>query len=207
MPTSLKRRLPFGAELSATGIEFRVWAPRRSRVAVRIAGFDELLPLDAEGDGYFSGGQQGLGAGTRYCFRLDDEVYDYPDPASRYQPEGVHGFSEVVDPDAYAWSDSHWTGIELPGQVIYELHVGCFTPEGTWRAAEEKLIHLKDMGITVLELMPVAEFDGQFGWGYDGVKWYAPTRLYGTPEDFRHFVDAAHQHGLAVILDVVYNHF
>ncbi|MGV3485103.1 MAG: malto-oligosyltrehalose trehalohydrolase [Planctomycetaceae bacterium] len=207
MSTSLRRRLPFGAELTEAGIEFRVWAPRRTKVAAKIAGVDELVPLTSDGTGYFSGTYQGGGAGTRYCFRLDDESYDYPDPASRYQPDGVHGMSELIDPDAYIWNDLDWKGIELAGQVIYELHLGCFTPKGTWRAAEEKFSHLREMGVTVLEIMPVAEFDGEFGWGYDGVKWYAPSRLYGTPDDFRHFVDTAHQHGLAVILDVVYNHF
>jgi maltooligosyltrehalose trehalohydrolase len=115
--------------------------------------------------------------------------------------------SQVVDPAAYRWNDSGWKGLSLPGQVIYELHIGCFTPDGTWRSAEDRLGFLVETGITVVEVMPVAEFPGEFGWGYDGVQWFAPTRNYGTPDDFRHFVDAAHALGLGVILDVVYNHF
>jgi maltooligosyltrehalose trehalohydrolase len=146
-------------------------------------------------------------AGSLYGFRLDDEPKIYPDPASRFQPQGIHGPSEVVDPAQFAWSDQDWPGVELKGQILYELHLGTFTPEGTWAAAAGKLSHLRDLGVTVVEVMPVAEFDGQFGWGYDGVYWFAPTRLYGRPDDFRRFVDAAHGLGLGVILDVVYNHF
>src|SRR5262249_47564714 len=129
-----------------------------------------------------------------------------PDPASRYQPEGPHGPSQIVDPTAFRWTDKAWPGVELAGQVIYEMHIGTFTREGTWRAAQAEFPELKAAGITVIEVMPVAEFAGTFGWGYDGVDLFAPTRLYGEPDDFRRFVDAAHSVGLAVILDVVYNH-
>ena len=148
----------------------------------------------------------GTGPGTRYSFRLDDDATPYPDPASRFQPDGPHGPSEVVDPDAYVWKDRAWKGIGREGQVIYELHIGTFTPEGTWAAAAAKLPLLKETGITVVEMMPVNEFPGRFGWGYDGVNLFAPTRLYGGPDDLRRFVDAAHSLGLGVILDVVYNH-
>jgi maltooligosyltrehalose trehalohydrolase len=129
-----------------------------------------------------------------------------PDPASRFQPEGPHGLSEVVDPDAFEWQDAGWRGVQLDGRAFYELHVGTFTPEGTWAAAATRLPHLRDLGVGIVELLPVADFPGRFGWGYDGVNWLAPTRLYGRPDDFRAFVDRAHQLGLGVVLDVVYNH-
>jgi maltooligosyltrehalose trehalohydrolase len=145
-------------------------------------------------------------AGTCYRFRLDDDQKPYPDPASRYQPAGPAGPSEIVDPTTFPWTDHDWRGARLAGQVIYELHVGTFTRAGTWAAAARELPELAHWGITCLEVMPVAEFPGRFGWGYDGVDLFAPTRLYGRPDDFRQFVNEAHAHGLAVILDVVYNH-
>ncbi|MGH7969277.1 MAG: malto-oligosyltrehalose trehalohydrolase, partial [Limisphaerales bacterium] len=129
-----------------------------------------------------------------------------PDPASRFQPDGPHGASEIVDPNRFAWTDQEWQGVPRNGQVLYEMHIGTFTTEGTWAAAAAQLPELKDLGITVIEMMPVADFPGRFGWGYDGVCLFAPTRLYGTPEDLRAFVDRAHNLGLGVILDVVYNH-
>ena len=125
---------------------------------------------------------------------------------SRYQPDGPHGPSAIVDPSAFRWTDGRWRGLQADGQVIYELHVGTFTPEGTWRAAAAELDALADLGITIVEMMPVADFAGRFGWGYDGVDLYAPTRLYGTPDDLRAFIDRAHALGIGVILDVVYNH-
>ena len=197
------RRLPIGAEVTPEGIHFRVWAPKPTTIEVVLEG-GEAHALTAEGDGYYVGHVPGIGAGARYRFRLEGVLV--PDPASRFQPEGPHGPSEVVDPSRFAWSDDEWRGRAIAGQVIYEMHIGTFTREGTWAAAARELPELAATGITVLELMPVAEFSGRFGWGYDGVDLFAPTRLYGTPDDFRHFVDRAHQLGLAVILDVVYNH-
>jgi maltooligosyltrehalose trehalohydrolase len=161
--------------------------------------------LAREEDGYFSGRAAGAGTGARYRYRLDGEG-TYPDPWSRFQPAGPHGPSQVVDPAAFPWTDGGWTGVEREGQVVYEMHVGTFTPEGTWEAAARMLPEVAACGVTVLELMPVAEFPGRFGWGYDGVDLFAPTHLYGTPDDFRAFVDRAHASGLGVILDVVYNH-
>jgi maltooligosyltrehalose trehalohydrolase len=206
------RRFPVGAEYTPDeGTRFRVWAPKRRRVAVVLeegqpSGRDAReVALDAEGGGYFSGLVREAAPGARYRFRLDG-ADRFPDPASRFQPEGPHGPSVVVDPTRYRWSDAGWKGRSIAGQVIYEMHVGTFTREGTWDAAGERLRDLVDTGVTVVEVMPIADFPGRFGWGYDGVALFAPTRLYGTPDDLRGFVDDAHERGLAVILDVVYNH-
>jgi maltooligosyltrehalose trehalohydrolase len=204
------RRLPVGAEATPEGVHFRVWAPRCKKVEVIFEGpsgdWPATLSLKAEKDGYFSGLAEGVGAGALYRFRLDDGDSLYPDPVSRFQPEGPHGPSQVIDPASYTWRDARWKGLSPQGQVIYEMHIGTFTPEGTWEAAARELPELARLGITVLEVMPVADFPGTFGWGYDGVGLFAPTRLYGTPDDFRRFVDQAHQAGLGVVLDVVYNH-
>jgi maltooligosyltrehalose trehalohydrolase len=206
--TTTARRLPIGAEYRpGEGTHFRVWAPAAREVDVVFeTGKAAAAPLRHEGNGYFSGLVEAAGPGTRYRFRLDRKEA-FADPASRWQPEGPHGPSEVVALDSFPWTDASWPGIGARGQVIYEMHIGTFTPEGTYAAAEEHLPFLRDLGITVLEMMPVNEFNGPFGWGYDGVNLYAPTRLYGTPDALRHFVDTAHAVGLAVILDVVYNHF
>jgi maltooligosyltrehalose trehalohydrolase len=205
LPTSFRRRRPIGAELTASGsVNVRVWAPRVARVEV-VSSIGGRSPLAVEPDGYFSG-TIAASAGDRYQFQLDDDPKLYPDPASRFQPEGPHGPSEVVDPAAFRWSDADWRGVGREGQAIYELHVGTFTREGTWASATNQLPELARLGITLVEVMPVAEFDGRFGWGYDGVDLFAPSHLYGTPDDFRQFVDRAHAAGLGVLLDVVYNH-
>jgi maltooligosyltrehalose trehalohydrolase len=205
-----RRHMPIGAELlSSGGAHFRVWAPPRQRIEVVFEPCDEAprspVLLSREENGYFSGMVEKAQAGWRYQFRLDDEVLA-PDPASRFQPAGPAGPSELVDSSAYAWSDHAWRGIGPTGQVLYEMHVGTFTPEGTYRAAARYLPRLADLGITALAIMPVADFRGNYGWGYDGVNLFAPTRLYGRPDDLRYLVDQAHAHGLGVILDVVYNH-
>jgi maltooligosyltrehalose trehalohydrolase len=202
-----KRHFPIGAELSAAGAHFRVWAPGRRTVTVHLqtdgASRIALLP---ESGGYFSGFAPGASAGMRYRLQLDDGAL-LPDPTSRFQPEGPHGPSQLVDPSSFAWTDQSWKGKTIEGQVLYELHVGTFTPEGTWEAARRELPELQATGITVIEVMPVADFVGQFGWGYDGVGLFAPVALYGEPDDFRRFVDEAHGLNIGVILDVVYNHF
>jgi maltooligosyltrehalose trehalohydrolase len=203
------RRLPVGAELDAGGVSFRVWAPAAPTVEVVLEagpGSPATITLDPEGEGYFSGIVSGAGAGTRYRYRLGEIEHALPDPASRFQPDGPHGASEVVDPDAFEWTDEGWSGVSIRGQVLYEMHVGTFTGEGTWAGAADELAELARLGVTVIELMPVAEFAGSFGWGYDGVDLFAPTHLYGRPDDFRRFVDRAHALGLGVILDVVHNH-
>jgi len=202
------RRQPVGAEvLPDRGVHFRVWAPRRRTVEVVLEGDGRPVALEAEGDGYFSGRVAAARAGSRYRFRLDGEGTPFPDPASRFQPDGVHGPSLVVDPGRFAWTDQGWRGVAPDDRVLYELHVGTFTAEGTWAAAARELPALAELGVTLVEVMPVAEFPGRFGWGYDGVSLFAPTRLYGSPNDFRAFVDRAHALGMGVLLDVVYNHF
>lgn len=199
-----KRRLSIGAELVDGGAHFRVWAPRGKRVEVVHGGtFTELA---REEGGYFAGQVRGATAGFRYKLRVDGGNA-VPDPASRYQPDGPHGESVVIDPLSFRWTDGAWTGLSDRGQIVYELHIGTLTPEGTYRAAAEQLAELAGLGVTAVEVMPLAEFPGQFGWGYDGVDLFAPYHGYGTPDDFRAFVDRAHAEGLGVILDVVYNHF
>jgi len=198
------RVYPVGAEMvSPTEAHVRVWAPDHTSLTLIIDS--RTVALEAEADGYH-GCQVVARPGSRYGFRFDGDDKVYPDPASRWQPDGPHGLSAIVDLAAHEWQDGAWQGLSLPGQVLYEFHIGTFTPEGTWRAAAAQLPRLRDAGITVLQMMPVAEFDGEFGWGYDGVQWFAPFHHYGTPADLQHFVDTAHGLGLAVTLDVVYNH-
>jgi maltooligosyltrehalose trehalohydrolase len=198
------RRLPVGAEVTGGGVHFRVWAPVRKTVEVVFDG-GEAVSLQAEKSGYFSGFAPKARAGSLYKYKLDGSEA-CPDPASRFQPRGPHGSSEIVDAAAFPWTDRNWRGVALPHQVIYEMHIGTFTKQGTWSSALAELPHLAETGVTVLEVMPVSEFPGRFGWGYDGVQWFAPAHIYGSPDDFRRFVDRAHSLGMGVILDVVYNH-
>ena len=190
-------------------MRFRVWAPGHGRVELVPGGGTETagvaISLQREGDGHWSGHVPGIGAGTLYRFRLDGEG-PFPDPASRFQPRGVHGPSQVVDPGAFRWENEGFRPHPLEELVLYELHVGTFTREGTFEAAAEKLPYLRELGITAVELMPLADFPGERNWGYDGVCLFAPARCYGSPDDLRAFVDRAHGLGLSVILDVVYNH-
>ncbi|HLH72899.1 MAG TPA: malto-oligosyltrehalose trehalohydrolase [Chloroflexota bacterium] len=184
---------------------FEVWAPLARQVDVHIvAPTDRIVPLLRGDRGYFRGVIGETAPGTRYFYRLDGQK-DRPDPASRHQPEGVHCASEVVAAD-FAWHDQHWRGLALADYVIYELHVGTFTPEGTFDAIVDRLAYLKDLGITALELMPIAQFPGCRNWGYDGVYPFAAQHSYGGPSGLKRLVDACHQQELAVILDVVYNH-
>ncbi len=180
----------------------RVWAPDVSRISVRSSGTD--TPLVAAGGGWWSGPD--LAAGTDYAFLLGGSDEPVPDPSSRHQPDGVHGPSRVYDQSAYVWQDSTWTGRDLTAAVIYELHIGTFTPGATFDSAIERLDHLVELGITHVEVLPVNAVNGVWNWGYDGVDWYAAHEPLGGPEAFKRFVDAAHAHGLAVVLDAVYNH-
>jgi maltooligosyltrehalose trehalohydrolase len=200
------RRLPVGAECqNAGGVHFRIWAPAASAVSIQLDD-GAKHPLEPEANGYFAALIPWARVGTRYRFKLDTSAALLPDPASRFQPDGPHGSSQVVDAASYPWSDAGWHGVKHTDLVIYELHVGTFTREGTWVSAIQHLPALTELGITCIEMMPVADFPGRFGWGYDGVSLFAPTRLYGRPDDLRRFIDRAHALGIAVILDVVYNH-
>jgi maltooligosyltrehalose trehalohydrolase len=201
---AVARRLPIGAEVRPDGVHFRVWAPRPAGLDV-VFGDGRVVPLARQPDGYFEGLAPDATAGALYRLRLDGKLA-VPDPASRFQPQGPHGPSEVIDPTTFRWTDADWRGAARDGHVGYEMHIGTFTREGTWEAATALLPALADVGVTLLEVMPVGDFPGQFGWGYDGVNLFAPTRLYGRPDDFRAFVDRAHALGLGVLLDVVYNH-
>ncbi len=187
----------------------RVWAPLAQRVRAKTvaAGHSAVVhELSAASGGWWSGEAGELEPGTDYGFLLDDGDAVLPDPRSRWQPDGVHGLSRLHDPHAYEWQDGHWTGRDLPGAVIYELHVGTFTPAGTFDSAVQRLDHLVDLGVTHVELLPVNAVNGQWNWGYDGVGWYAVHEPYGGPDGLKRFVDACHLRGLAVVLDVVYNH-
>jgi maltooligosyltrehalose trehalohydrolase len=195
-----------GATVQPDGTSFRVWAPHAQVVEVFFASDRHpTLLLTPDGDGYASGFAEGVGSGALYQYRLDGNG-PYPDPRSRFQPTGPHGHSMLIDPRHFDWTDAAWPGLDPARQVYYELHVGTFTPEGTYDAAAEQLPVLRKLGVTCLELMPVAEFAGRHGWGYDGVGFFAPYHCYGNPDQLRNFVDRAHAAGLGVILDVVYNH-
>jgi malto-oligosyltrehalose trehalohydrolase len=192
----------FGPRRNASGVTFRLWAPAAR--TVDLVG-SELLSMQRFGDGWFELSVPTARAGFLYKFRIDGEI-DVPDPASAFQPEDVGGPSQVVD-HAYDWQARHWRGRPWHEAVILEMHVGTFTPQGTFRAAIDRLDDVVDAGFTALELMPVADFSGRWNWGYDGVLLFAPDSAYGTPDDLRALIDAAHQRGLMVFLDVVYNHF
>lgn len=197
----------FGANVENTGVRFSVWAPNASTVDVELFGGDgsSLVEMSPRAEGEFEVFVPGIEAGARYAFRLDGGDYR-PDPYSRFQPEGVHGPSEVVDPSTYEWNDTGWSGITREGLVVYELHIGTMTAEGTFLSLIRELPELRNLGVTAIEIMPVAQCPGRWNWGYDGVDLFAPMNAYGSPDDLRRLVDAAHQAGLGVILDVVYNH-
>lgn len=202
-----RHTMPFGAQLGDDGVRFRLYAPSAPRVEVAYdAGEGERrVALTPAGAGFHEAVVAEARAGTRYAFQIGELVF--PDPASRFQPDGVHGRSVVVDPLAFAWPGDEWRGLPWNDHVFYETHVGTFTPEGTYAAAQAKFDHLAALGITAIELLPIAEVPGTRNWGYDGVLPYAPTRNYGSPDDLKAFVAAAHGRGFAVYLDVVYNHF
>ena len=191
----------FGPSIENGGVTFRLWAPAARKVELVL---DRALPMEAR-DGWYEAHIGGACAGTRYRFKIDGEL-EIPDPASHFQPDDVHGPSEVID-HAYDWKCTEWKGRPWEEAVFSEVHVGTFTREGTFRATIDKLGHLVDTGITAIELMPLSDFPGRWNWGYDGVLPYAPDSAYGRPEDLKALIDAAHARGLMVFLDVVYNHF
>jgi maltooligosyltrehalose trehalohydrolase len=206
----MKRRhnMAFGAECRDDGsVRFRLWAPAAHRVELCIASANPMrIPLSPCDQGWFELTTDAARPRAQYCFRIND-AQDVPDPASRFQPGDVHGTSELVNPAAFDWQDREWHGRPWEEAFIYELHVGAFTPAGTFSAAQERLDYLANLGITAVELMPVADFPGRRNWGYDGVFLFAPDSSYGRPEDLKEFVQSAHERGLMVLLDVVYNHF
>ncbi|HTX23882.1 MAG TPA: malto-oligosyltrehalose trehalohydrolase [Steroidobacteraceae bacterium] len=208
-PGGFVHRMPFGAQLTPEGaVRFRLWAPAARRVELALTGpegtrFIEMPPCGA---GWLELTTQEAGPGSLYCYRIDGER-EVPDPASRFNPRDVSGPSLVVDPAAFEWTDASWRAPPWHAAVVYELHTGTFTPEGTFAGIERKLDHLVELGVTAIELMPIADFPGQRGWGYDGVLPFAPDSAYGTPDDLKRLICAAHGRGIAMMLDVVYNHF
>jgi len=198
--------MPFGAEYQGAATAFRLWAPAATNVGLVLGDADDTLAMASRGEGWFHRRVEGVHPGARYAFRIGGGIV-VPDPASRANPGGVHAPSAVVDAAAYAWHDDAWQGRPWHEAVVYELHVGAFTPAGTFAAAMARLDELADLGITAVELMPVAAFPGTRNWGYDGVLPFAPAASYGTPDDLKRLVDAAHARGLMMLLDVVYNHF
>ena len=197
--------VPLGAYVTDRGTHFSIWAPRAQRIELVIGPEQRAIPLRQVAPEVYGVVVAEAVPGTLYKYRLNGDGV-FPDPRSRYQPQGVHGPSMVVDPKAYAWQDASWGGIHPSEQVIYELHVGCFSEEGTYTGLSKRLPYLLDLGVTTIELMPIHDFPGRWNWGYDPAAYYAPSRAYGTCDELRAMVDEAHRLGLAVMLDVVYNH-
>jgi maltooligosyltrehalose trehalohydrolase len=208
--TRRRHDMPFGAELTADGqVRFRLWAPAANEVELMLhqeAGEPRPLKMSAQPGGWFELLTGEARAGSRYRYRIDGKT-EVPDPASRRNPDDIHGPSEVIDPAAFEWDDDAWRGRPWHEAVVYELHVGTFSPEGTFAGVEKKLDHLVELGVTAIELMPIADFPGKRGWGYDGVLQFAPESAYGRPEELKSLIAAAHRRGIAVMLDVIYNHF
>jgi malto-oligosyltrehalose trehalohydrolase len=204
---AMRRRyeLPFGAEPAAGGVRFRLWSPRAHAASVQLEGGRSPQPMQSEPGGWFSLTTDRAGPGSRYKYVVDGRAF--PDPASRFQPDGVHGASEVIDACSYSWSDADWRGVAWEEAIVYELHLGTFSESGDCAGAISHLDELYALGVTVVELMPVAAFPGSRNWGYDGVQLFAPAACYGRPDDLKALVEACHARGLAIMLDVVYNHF
>ena len=200
-----RHKMPFGAEiLDDAAVRFRLWAPHAQNLAVELAS--KSLVMRALDDGWFELITREAGPGARYQFTIDRR-HKVPDPASRFQPSGVHGPSEVIPPEEFEWQQNNWHGCPWDQTILYELHLGTFSPEGTFAGAEGKLDYLADLGITAIELMPLSSFPGQRNWGYDGVLPYAPAAAYGRPDELKQLIDSAHGKNIMVFLDVVYNHF
>ncbi|MDQ8727701.1 malto-oligosyltrehalose trehalohydrolase [Bradyrhizobium sp. LHD-71] len=194
----------FGPEITASGTTLRLWAPAAKTVDAMVEG--QRHSMTRSEDGWFAVGVDGAAAGSRYRFRIDDEL-DVPDPASNFQPEDVAGPSQIIDHDAFTWQAESWRGRPWHETVLLECHVGAFSPEGTYRGLIDKLDHVVETGITAIELMPLADFPGRWNWGYDGVLWFAPDHTYGSPDELKQLIDSAHLRNIMVFLDVVYNHF
>ncbi len=209
MPSRYRHTLPFGAEILPDGtVRFRLWAPAQPAVTVVVARGDRAIELAMvpDGAGWFELTTDRAAADSRYCYRLADG-FAVPDPASRHQPDDVHGASQIVDPYRYVWQNDGWSGRPWEEVVLYETHLGCYSPEGDFDGARRRLDHLVRLGVTAIELMPLADFEGRRNWGYDGVLPFAPDSAYGTPDALKRLIDEAHGRGLMMFLDVVYNHF
>jgi len=193
----------FGPKVDADGVTFQLWAPAAKQIDLVL---DSPRPMEAQADGWHKLFVPGARAGALYKFRIDGDL-EVPDPASHFQPQDVSGPSEVIDHSQYRWQTEQWRGRPWEKAAFLELHVGTFTPSGSFRSAIEQLDHVRDTGLTAIELLPLADFSGRWNWGYDGVLLYAPDSAYGRPEDLKALVDAAHERELMVFLDVVYNHF
>ena len=198
--------LELGTVLSNHGVRFRVWAPEKTSVSLVVKEESKNIPMDPERNGYFTTFLDDIEPGTRYFYLLNGDQLR-PDPVSRSQPDGVHGPSQVIDPSEFKWQDQEWRGIPKEEMMIYEIHTGTFTHEGTFESVIPSLDYLaKDLGVTTIELMPVAQFSGERNWGYDGTYLYAPQNSYGGPNGLKALINACHLKNLSVILDVVYNH-
>ena len=199
--------MPFGVECRDDGsVRFRLWAPAAQKVALCLTDSNKRLAMNRLDGGWFELNTHAAKPGTKYKFRIND-AHEVPDPASRFQPEDVHGPSQVISPTSFDWQENAWRGRRWEEAVIYELHIGTFTPDGTFAAASERLDYLVEVGITALEIMPIGDFPGKRNWGYDGVFPFAPDSAYGSPDDLKDLIQSAHNRGLMVLLDVVYNHF
>lgn len=208
LATGLQREheTKFGTQMLPKGVLFRLWAPLSDAVSLKIYDLELVIPMTSNVRGWYEIEVEEAKPGMQYRFVLENGE-EVPDPASRYQPDDVEGPSEIVDPRAYPWQDGGWRGRPWEESIVYELHIGTFTPEGTFRAAIDKLNHLVDLGINTIEILPIADFPGRWNWGYDGAHLFAPESSYGRPEDLKAFIDAAHGKNISVLLDVVYNHF
>lgn len=196
----------FGTQILARGVRFRLWAPFCDAVSLKIHDLERIVPMQKVERGWYEVEVEDARAGMLYVFVLENGQ-EVPDPASRFQPQDVEGPSEIIDPRSYGWQDAGWRGHLWEDAIIYEVHIGTFTPEGTFRSAIDRLDDLVELGITAIQLMPVGDFAGRWNWGYDGAHLFAPDHIYGRPDDLKALVDAAHGKGLSVFLDVVYNHF
>ena len=198
--------MKFGTQILPEGVRFRLWAPGQQHIGLHIHDLGRTISMPARRRGWFEASVPEARPGMFYTFELANGEH-VPDPASRFLPEDVMGPSEIIDPLAFAWTDRGWTGRPWEESILYEIHIGAFTPEGTFRAAIDKLDHLVALGVNTIEIMPVGDFNGRWNWGYDGASLFAPDASYGRPEDMKAFVNAAHEKGISVLLDVIYNHF
>lgn len=196
-PLTYEQTMKFGTQITRDGVRFRLWAPQCESVSLRLIESQKTTRMTALPRGWFEVSIVGIGDGAKYLFVMEDGSL-VPDPASRFQPQDVDGASQVIDPRTFEWTDRGWPGRPWEEAIIYEIHIGCFTEEGTFRAAIDKLDHLIELGVTMIELMPIADFKGRWNWGYDGSLLFAPDSSYGRPEDLKALINAAHIRGISI---------